>query len=308
MLKSSKVLHVSIIFVGLIILIVSCNKDSVSVPQIDATAEESARFDVSNNAGTPTICWDIPHPIHVDNHPDFSQDKCYNYAVIRSLEEFNGGGSLYDRDGNPLISESNVYSWYGQVPVKHYDRHTPQTSNLQNLSYEKGDIVNFGGDHVAVVTQSGTYTDAKLMDRNRLGGGELGPHLIATIISAQGSITDVYQFKTGQTEFDCSASLPDAPYITPSSSQNHPMIDWDPIQGASGYKIYKRTGYPANGPYSVVATSLFITDYVDYTEDIYAGIGPKEIVFYKVVAYNGSGDSDFSNYRSWKVASPVILP
>jgi len=95
-----------------------------------------------------------------------------------------------------------------------------------------------------------------------------------------------------------SPSVLDAPVISGSFSNGHPKISWSAVTHADGYKVFRAVG-SSTGSYTQIATTGS-TNYVDTELDQYDH-GTKTYVYYKVKAYNSSGDSGYSNIIQFTV-------
>ena len=130
---------------------------------------------------------------------------------------------------------------------------------------------------------------------------------ISTICNPQGSNANGYNYALRRDNIintiTVSNQIPSAPTISGSISNGHPKISWSSVQLAQGYKIFRAFDL-SSGTYYQIATTTS-TNYVDTSQDIYAGTGTKRYVFYKIKAYNGAGDSSFSNIIQFTVRNQI---
>jgi uncharacterized protein (TIGR02145 family) len=97
------------------------------------------------------------------------------------------------------------------------------------------------------------------------------------------------------------AVVPNTPANVSGSavSQNSITISWPPVSGAAGYRIYRGTS--PFGSYTHIGT----TSATSYTDD---GLSANTTYYYKVLAYNGAGESPQSSYASAKTSPDVTPP
>ncbi len=98
--------------------------------------------------------------------------------------------------------------------------------------------------------------------------------------------------------------LPAAPNIAKYNHPDHPKIGWFAVDDADGYKVYRSiTDFPGNpnGTYYQIAT-ITSTNYID-SECLLTKEKERQ-AYYKVKAYNSTGDSPFSNLVAFTVTVP----
>jgi hypothetical protein len=226
--------------------------------------------------------------------------ECYTYAVIRAFQSDNDGDDdlLTCSDESTILDPMMDDLPYNAVPPAYF---TYIPYDFDDVEF--GDIIEFTGPghHVAFVGTTYKY----VYDRNRVNDVQLGPSPIADVEAEQGSAWRIYKISDNIDYPDPpDPPPPPAPYILGEMDPNHPYIYWEEISNADSYKIYKRrdSSYPWD-PYGTYTlhTTIEGIEYTDYSEYRYLGSGPKVKVYYKVVATNEQGDSDFSNYKQFTV-------
>jgi len=254
--------------------------------------------------------------------------KCWAYAPAKAFE-LTGQYSACNPEclGQADRIANSIY--FEQIPVAN------NSDFFNKVCY--GDVVQLNqGMHYVVVLRDGqTFGSIKITDANRYGDGKVRTYMdryclewegkdclewvesevkplacgyeylsihesLQDAVNIHGYPTKIYRRKDISTP---PPSPPAAPVISGVYYQSHPKIYWNAVSGATGYKIYKRIDeYPGdpNGSYNLF-TTISGTSLVDYGETQWVGSGPKWKAWYKVKAYNASGDSDYSNYQGFTI-------
>ncbi len=280
----------------LILVFSSCNNSSDVL--------EPLGDNISKSLNKTTICWE-------PQNGGGSGDPCYTYAVITAFLA-NSGQQLIGGNGplDPMQSDLD----YGGIPSEYFEQ-------VSINDIQAGDIVEFNG-HAAYAISSGSARD-----RNRPGtglgdvelpdqsdcGGTGDPKFPKTTgacgdpISEIGTVSAAWRIKDN-IDYNCgSSSNPAAPTISASwiriARKDHPKISWASVQGADGYKLYRKIeDYPGdpNGTYTLFQTTSG-TSYTDLGFCSYSAPSQRLKVWYKVRAYNDVGDSANSNYVGFTV-------
>jgi fibronectin type 3 domain-containing protein len=138
---------------------------------------------------------------------------------------------------------------------------------------------NSGGSYSVVDSTSDTfYTDTGLSSNTTY----------SYKVSAYNSVGE------GEQSYDTASATTfvDAPTGVTAEAQSPSSIyvSWEPVDGASGYRVYRSTN--SYGDYSLIANYLSVTSYTD-TERL-----ASTTYYYEVSAYNSAGENARSSYTS----------
>jgi fibronectin type 3 domain-containing protein len=99
----------------------------------------------------------------------------------------------------------------------------------------------------------------------------------------------------------CAITIPDAPPMVTAKTESSTAVtvEWSPVPGANGYKVYRSSASP-DGGYSL----LFNRDSPEPTSFTNNNLQAGTIYYYKVSAYNDAGESGMSSM----VGSPMTKP
>jgi formylglycine-generating enzyme required for sulfatase activity len=98
-----------------------------------------------------------------------------------------------------------------------------------------------------------------------------------------------------------SLSAPTGVSASFQSSNNSVSVSWNSVSGATGYKVHRSTS--ASAQYSVIATAVSSTSYTD------SSVSLNTTYYYKVSAYNSSGEGpQSSSYATVATSTLPTLP
>ena len=101
---------------------------------------------------------------------------------------------------------------------------------------------------------------------------------------------------TGNSSRSFAPSAPRGLTATATSSSEI-YLSWNPVSGASGYKVYQSTS--SSGTYGLLGTTI-------NTTAVNNNLPANTTVYYKVTAYNSDGESGYSNTASATTLSSTV--